>query len=138
MTVLTAPVPNQHLILWVLDAIDANPDRWDQTVYRETNTGCGTSFCFAGWACELSGGLWIGNGYFLVPDEYDDPKQILWTVFRRDGVSHRVRGIACSDRARRLCGLTPAQQHSIFYNVYTDPKKLRALVQRTTGIMAVK
>jgi len=42
--------PNAELAYRVLDHIDANPKSWDQGVWW-----CGTSGCFAGWTCALSG-----------------------------------------------------------------------------------
>ncbi|HZE33430.1 MAG TPA: hypothetical protein VE198_18555 [Actinoallomurus sp.] len=51
---MTAPTPNAELAYRVLDAIDADPDSWDQGTWA-SRVGCRTSACFAGWACLLSG-----------------------------------------------------------------------------------
>ncbi len=42
--------PNAELAYKVLDHIDAHPETWDQGMWW-----CGTSGCFAGWACALAG-----------------------------------------------------------------------------------
>lgn len=44
--------PNAELAYKVLDHIDAHPEQWKQDTWV---TDCGTSFCFAGWALELTG-----------------------------------------------------------------------------------
>lgn len=51
---MTAPKPNAELAYRVLDAIDADPKSWDQGTWA-SRAGCGTSACFAGWTCILSG-----------------------------------------------------------------------------------
>lgn len=42
--------PNAELAYRVLDHIDAHPESWNQGAWW-----CGTSGCFAGWTCALSG-----------------------------------------------------------------------------------
>jgi hypothetical protein len=46
--------PNAELAYRVLDQIDAHPELWDQGWFF-TMTDCGTTACFAGWTCLLSG-----------------------------------------------------------------------------------
>lgn len=46
--------PNAELAWRVLDQIDAHPELWNQTKWIQ-KTDCGTTACFAGWACLLSG-----------------------------------------------------------------------------------
>jgi hypothetical protein len=48
---VTAPKPNAELAYQVLDQIDAEPERWYQGSWVR---GCGTSYCFAGWALALT------------------------------------------------------------------------------------
>lgn len=49
--------PNVPLLRQTLAHIEANPETWDQARYRRA-TDCGTAYCFAGWAAELSGVKW--------------------------------------------------------------------------------
>ena len=51
---MTAPTPNAELAWRVLDHIDAHPETWDQSWWFIV-TDCGTTGCFAGWTCVLSG-----------------------------------------------------------------------------------
>jgi hypothetical protein len=44
--------PNAELAYKVLDQIDLHPELWDQASWSK---GCGTSYCFAGWALTLAG-----------------------------------------------------------------------------------
>jgi hypothetical protein len=43
-----------RLLRAALAAIEANPDRWDQRVYRGAPHGVEV-FCLAGWVCHLAG-----------------------------------------------------------------------------------
>lgn len=45
---------NKQLADQVLAQIEAHPETWDQTDWR-TQRDCGTAYCFAGWAVEMSG-----------------------------------------------------------------------------------
>lgn len=53
MSTDTKPEPNLELFLDVFAQIEKHPETWDQSLY--INVQCGTAYCFAGWACELSG-----------------------------------------------------------------------------------
>lgn len=44
--------PNADLAYRVLDQIDAHPESWAQEAWVD---GCGTAYCFAGWALTLTG-----------------------------------------------------------------------------------
>lgn len=46
--------PNAELAYAVLDQIDAHPEQWFQGLWIGRDE-CGTSGCFAGWTCLLSG-----------------------------------------------------------------------------------
>lgn len=48
------PIPNVDKLYAVLDAIEANPEQWDQAHWSRA-TECGTSMCFAGWTVHLEG-----------------------------------------------------------------------------------
>ena len=46
--------PNHELFVKVLAQIEREPENWDQRMWA-TQRPCGTSYCFAGYACVLSG-----------------------------------------------------------------------------------
>jgi hypothetical protein len=53
-------MPNVELLKRTLQHIEDHPESWDQTAWVtpedfRTDDGCGTAYCFAGWAVELSG-----------------------------------------------------------------------------------
>lgn len=66
-------MPNADLLKRTLAHIEAHPEQWFQGNWRgprnllgsehwrqaEAGEGCGTAFCFAGWAAELSGVTWV-------------------------------------------------------------------------------
>jgi len=39
----------------VMKQIEAEPERWNQDTWSGWNRKCGTTFCYAGWAMNLSG-----------------------------------------------------------------------------------
>jgi len=45
---------NKELLRRTMDAVPANPELHNQKLWA-TQTDCGTAYCFAGWACKLSG-----------------------------------------------------------------------------------
>lgn len=51
---MTPPQPNVALVEQVLGQIDAHPETWNQEKFAQ-KTERGTSYCFATWACVLSG-----------------------------------------------------------------------------------
>lgn len=44
---------NTELAERVIGQIEAHPEEWDQRFWR-TKRDCGTTFCFAGWAVQLT------------------------------------------------------------------------------------
>jgi len=74
--------PNAELAYRVLDHIDADPESWNQMHWW-----CGTSGCFAGWACKLAG---------------DDPRKRI------------IDGLHIADRATRHLGFPdePSMNHA--------------------------
>lgn len=56
-------MPNIDLLKRTLAHIEADPENWFQGEWRIVNAEhdpdrCGTSYCFAGWTLQLSGGKW--------------------------------------------------------------------------------
>ncbi len=54
---------NTKLFDQIADAIEKEPDRYDQLDY-ETKTSCGTAYCVAGWAAHLSGYVSTGANFW--------------------------------------------------------------------------
>jgi hypothetical protein len=54
MSADTASGPNHSLFVQVLAQIEREPRTWDQGMWA-TRRECGTSYCFAGHACVLTG-----------------------------------------------------------------------------------
>lgn len=120
MSVLT---PNVPLLRETLARIEANPAEWDQTSYR-----CDSGMCFAGWACDLSGGTWpfppTSYSYAHYLDAVDgDPVDEVKVIDGR-------RVVVAQDRARRILGLRWAVAGRLF-EADNDLVDLRRLV---TGI----
>ncbi len=84
---MSAPTPNLPLMDAVEAQIDAHPETWDQTVYRND---CGTAYCYAGWAVTLT----LGEGEWL----------------RGDFLFHQV----AHARAASLLGLTRCEANALF------------------------
>lgn len=90
-TAQAAPNPfNTELARRVLAAIDAEPRRWDQSVYCRKDEACGTAMCFAGWTVALSG----------IPL---DPGTV-WTIWTTGPDANPVQD-NIPDAATRLLGL---------------------------------
>lgn len=56
---------NTKLMRKVARTIRDNPKRYDQTVYCDTHSSCGTAHCIAGWACTIknyNAGDWYNPG----------------------------------------------------------------------------
>jgi hypothetical protein len=51
---VSLPIPNMDKLYAVLDQIEADPEHWNQVQWSEA-TECGTTMCFAGWACKMEG-----------------------------------------------------------------------------------
>ena len=52
-----ALTPNVPLLRRTLAHIETKPDTWEQSSWRsQCHAGCGTAYCFAGWAVVLHGG----------------------------------------------------------------------------------
>ena len=107
---MTAPTPNVELLDRVLAVIKADFDHWDQSAWRQPAVdGCGTALCYAGWACELDGGIWAAK-----PDElYSE------YLVARDGEPpewhhDRVALVFVRDRAQAVLGITDAEASALF------------------------
>lgn len=75
------PTFNADLAERILAQIRDDPEHWDQRSWA-AKTGCGTSFCFAGWACNLElSGLQIYSPYpvsatgFFYADDHPGRRQ---------------------------------------------------------------
>ena len=78
---------NKDLLHRVMDEILAHPEQHAQGTWA-TRTACGTAYCFAGFACVLSG------------------EQIDWTGFEQgDTVLWMENGDSIKDAAKHLLGL---------------------------------
>lgn len=51
---IALPRLNIDLLTQVLERIESDPEHWDQQYWFRANE-CGTTYCFAGWACVLDG-----------------------------------------------------------------------------------
>lgn len=91
---------NVELLDRTLAHIEANPERWDQAVYR-----CATGMCFAGWACTLAGGLWISDDDEVLVAEPGE-----WPTHQWDGEVVATARV----RATRILGLDDAQASDLF------------------------
>ena len=97
---------NKEALRATLEAVKANPDHWDQTVWVR-KTACGTAYCFAGWTCVLDG--------FTEPVD-----RTTWLV-RSDGLSVDVQIYA-----KRRLGLTWQQADGLFdqFNTLADLERI--------------
>lgn len=138
MSPTTINLRGRVLYVTVLDHIRANMARWDQRMWRGAHNEdgdplpgltvaarqenrCNTVMCFAGWACELTGGRWFiefdletGKPFLAgkpvewhaLPGGLDDaliaePGDPAWAVFSHNG----YQLIRAEARANRLLGL---------------------------------
>ena len=79
------PTFDADLAYRVLDAIEANPERWDQREWRAA-TDCGTVMCFAGWTAHI-----CDDVRWVVPDEMvEDDWMDAHEVQDQDGYYHDI------------------------------------------------
>jgi hypothetical protein len=97
-----APRVNVPLLRKTLEHIEAHPEEWDQAHWR-----CGTVMCFAGTACHLDGGEWVGDLPVLLQRD-GEPDDAVWQPSIGQGHVHVVT------RARRILGLTVGQSLCLF------------------------
>ena len=85
--------------------------RGKQQVYKPD---CHTAFCFAGWACELSGEPtdWSGSSS-LWANEYDFPGET------PDPEVLKMRRVSVSQRAQRVLDLDPWEARTLFNGTNT-------------------
>lgn len=93
----------------VLEHIETHTEEWDQS-YWAKKTGCGTSFCFAGWTVVLAG---LGDEI----QWYEDGK------WYEDGNLKRAEtlkdGSTISDTAAMILGLDFDAATRLFYGTNT-------------------
>lgn len=117
--------PNIELLRRTLDHIKANPQEWDQHVYREIKPDCGTAMCFAGWTAELAGGKWKDTDGYL--------SDILEAV-PEDYVKDVHEGLVDAHaRAQRLLGLTDEEAEDLFH-----PSNNLAYIEQAVNELCVK
>lgn len=109
-------MPNAELAYRVLDQIDAEPERWNQNAWV---IGCGTSYCFAGWALTLTGHTLVGRGA-----EAGSGMDL-------DGF-HRVDGSIVGDAAARELDIDLLSADDLF-SVYNNRADLGTLVAEIFG-----
>lgn len=104
------PTPNVALLDETLAWIWAHPEEWKQEYWR-----CETGMCFAGWAAELAGAVWLTGTEdarsHLVKAEADDPPEHISLSAMRFGASDAVW---VRTRAQRLLGLTWDEADALF------------------------
>lgn len=116
---------NIWLLRETLAAIEAHPEQHHQGDFR-----CRSGMCFAGWAAQLAGGVWLveepvdpGELAYrdvdLLKAELDDGDDAHWNG------AHSV--VSASLRARRVLGLTGLQADLLFNGLNTV-EQLRELV----------
>lgn len=98
---------NWALVEETLDWLEAHPDEWDQRYWMsDSDKGCGTTYCFAGAACKLSGVEVTSRYYPLMGfTEY-------YPVKENGLIGH------FGDVAKELLGLTHKQANLIFHNYH--------------------
>lgn len=94
---MSTATPNAVLAYRVLDHIDAHPEEHRQTAWVDQDS-CGTTACFAGWACLLAGDQ--------APPPADCPSAM---VFSPDGHLHGV-----FDRAQEHLGIDEETAEDLF------------------------
>jgi len=92
--------PNAPLLLKVLEHITAHPEEHNQRNWGIRRTGCGTAYCFAGWAAVMS-----GHELLWEKAPFDDD------VFR---AFITAEGRPIESVAQDELGLTYVQQHEMF------------------------
>lgn len=101
---MTTQSPNDDLLIDVLAQIERTPERWNQRVWVH-RTDCGTSYCFAGWACALT-----------APDVTQP--DFLWSAATLHaqfaGQTGRTSRGLVPTVAADVLGLTPAQADELF------------------------
>ncbi len=60
------PLPNIPLLNKVRDHIGAHPEEWHQGSWRMVIPGCGTAYCFAGFAALFDGAEFASDDLSLV------------------------------------------------------------------------
>lgn len=86
---------NAELLRRVIAQIEAHPELWDQTWWREEKP-CGTAYCFAGWTAILSGAAFVrlpsGNlsETMVIPPGGGDPEPVSDYAARILGIEHTI------------------------------------------------
>jgi hypothetical protein len=103
------PQPNVELINKVIEQIDAHPETWCQDLWAR-KTDCGTSYCFAGWACVLAGEEILWNEHKVGEDTFA-------AHVRTQGCASKEFGeyyVTIRERAQQLLGLGVIEADLLF------------------------
>jgi hypothetical protein len=102
---------NKELIKKITLQIEDNPESWDQTAWAEQGA-CGTTFCVAGWACELTG---------YSPRFSDQARGAITSV----AVNESGEEVNIESHARAALGLSHEEAYELFFA--PEPVALRLL-----------
>ena len=75
----------------VADAIEAHPEKYDQTTFGR-KTECGTAYCVAGWTAYLDGWKPSTSGDFFCVTKGDHRRSVI-------GVAHKLLGLVSYESA---------------------------------------
>lgn len=94
--------PNVDLLRQTMDEILAHPEQHNQSRWA-IQTDCGTAYCFAGWACKLSG----------LEADFANSNSYPWEAAA--GISHLLSdGTVIAHEAARLLGLNEETADTLF------------------------
>lgn len=107
------PTLNVKLLQRVLAHIEADPAHWDQDAWAVQAPGCGTAYCFAGWAVALAApdATFLWGPKFHGSGVSDGASQVRLA----DGEVHSIGSLA-----RELLGLDVEQTADLFYGFEAD------------------
>jgi hypothetical protein len=119
---------NEPLFREIISTIEVDPDSWSQDDYIK-ESGCGTTYCIAGWALVLSGqkGLFTNNRQeahdaarrLLRLDEHQADDIFLFTSVDSDG----------------LCDCEPGCQVPSTVSRHPTLDEMKARITEVTGIV---
>lgn len=104
------PTPNVGLLDRTLAVIREEAAKPDHGQWKQGEWRCGSGMCFAGWAAQLGGGVWL-----LEVLKDDDARSIDILLKAEPGEETRFDGtVHIQDRARRILGLTIGEAENLF------------------------
>ena len=98
---------NVKLLRKTLEHIKTHEDGWNQSDWR-----CESGMCFAGWAAQLAGGVWLNRH---PANRYSDTYLLAKKADGTDSFKHNdFHVVRASDRAQRVLGITNDQRCLLF------------------------